>query len=203
MTPAASPGLPWRPFEGGQYRGQWHAERPEGRGEHLTDLGASFHGSFHEGWAKGPGTFHWADGRSEVSRFHGPLDRLPLLAASGEGARWSRDRTVAWRLRDGVERESISLAEASRIAAGLGLEVPPSRPPRDHGAAKVTKREMDGLVLPLLSKRQRVELQQHGQEHSGAAPGGAAHVRREAGEVELDAVPFEQVWKVLTSTTRA
>ena len=43
----------------------------------------------------------------------------------GEGARWSSDRRTAWRLKDGIKGDEISLAEAAQIAGRLGLPVPP------------------------------------------------------------------------------
>ena len=44
---------------------------------------------------------------------------------SGEGARWSSDRSTAWRLKDGNKGDEISLTEAAQIAGRLGLPVPP------------------------------------------------------------------------------
>ena len=52
------------------------------------------------------------------------ISRCASDALVGEGARWSADRQSAWRLRDGKGVESISLEEAARIAAALGLPVP-------------------------------------------------------------------------------
>ena len=62
-------------------------------------------------------TGHYASGEVEVGRYKGG-------ARVGEGARWSADRTTAWRLRDGKRGESISLEEAKQIADKVGLPVP-------------------------------------------------------------------------------
>ena len=63
----------------------------------------------------GAGTYLYADGRADVSAYEGG-------AEVGEGARWSPDRTQAWRLQKGqldgrgetfdVESDQISLADA-------------------------------------------------------------------------------------------
>lgn len=142
-----------------------------------------------------------------MSRFDGPLDRVPLLAASGQGVRWSQDRRTAWRLANGVECETIELARAEEIALALGADVPPARRLQDHGPARVTKRELEG-ILPLLSKRQRIELekQQHCATSDGAKridEGLAQGSGRTGDEAEAVALPFEQVWRVLTSNAPA
>ena len=46
----------------------------------------------------------------------------------GGGARWSPDRSRAWRLSYGVRGEDISLEEASTITACFGLPVPAPGP---------------------------------------------------------------------------
>ena len=120
---------------------------------------------------------------------------MPLLAASGEGARWSQDRRTAWRLRDGVEREAISLAHAAEIAKALGVEVPAARQPLDHGAARVSKGELDGLSL---TKRQRAELQQQ-QRRRVQRKTSCQTMDCNVGSEEEDCVSFEDVWRVLTS----
>ena len=68
-----------------------------------------------DGRARAP--YHYADGDAEVGRFENG-------AVVGERVRWSADRKVAWRLRDGKAMEEISLEEAARIAAAVGLPVP-------------------------------------------------------------------------------
>ena len=42
----------------------------------------------------------------------------------GEGAKWSADGETAWRLQDGAPGEEISLEEARRIAAQVGVPAP-------------------------------------------------------------------------------
>ena len=67
----------------------------------------------------GRGKYTYASGEAETCRYAAGAD-------VGEGAKWSADRQSAWRLRDGEEVESISLEAAARIAASLGLPVPPA-----------------------------------------------------------------------------
>lgn len=205
MTPIASPPAT-RAYEGGLYIGAWSGGRPEGRGRHTFSLGSCFEGVFAKGWADGPGTYHWLDGRADVGRFHGPLERLPLLAATGEGARWNVDRTLAWRLRDGVEREAISLSRAMAIAHTVGQEVPAKLPPKDHGAARVTKRELETQIRPLLSKRQRTDLDRAtavGHQSGGVKTTTTSVAMAEKGSDRDEGgypMSFEEVWRVLTGT---
>merc|ERR1712185_835713 len=67
---------------------------------------------------EGRGAFLLADGTVELGRFKGS-------AEEGEGVRWNPSRTVAHRLNKGQPVEEISLDEGAKIAAALGLPVPP------------------------------------------------------------------------------
>jgi hypothetical protein len=49
--------------------------------------------------------------------------------------RWKKSRTKAWRLQDGKKGGEIGLADAAKIAAGLGLKVPACK----SGKMKVNK----------------------------------------------------------------
>jgi hypothetical protein len=104
---------------GNVYEGEWKAGKKEGRGTYTYADGAVYEGEYKAGEMEGRGTYTYADGRAETGRYAAGAD-------VGEGARWSADRQQAWRLRDGQPVESISLAEAARIAAALGLPVPPA-----------------------------------------------------------------------------
>ena len=66
---------------------------------------------------EGAGTMFYASGRADVLRFEKDADE-------GEGARWSVDRQMAWRLLKGDVVEEIALEEASKIAERLGAPVP-------------------------------------------------------------------------------
>lgn len=44
---------------------------------------------------------------------------------TSDGARWSVDRQMAWRLREGEVIEEISLDQAKGLAEALGEPVPP------------------------------------------------------------------------------
>ena len=70
------------------------------------------------GKKEGRGTFGYADGRVEVGTYVADTD-------VGEGAMWSSDRRMAWRiLQDGLEVAEISVAEAKRIAERIGEIIP-------------------------------------------------------------------------------
>lgn len=170
------------PFMEGLYSGSWACGRPEGRGTYTSHLGSAFDGVWRRGWADGAGVYHWADGRADVGLFIGEADRLPLLAAVGEGVRWSRDRSKAALLRHGVEAEAISTQRAQEIAMALGVSpaVPAARSPAAHRPARVSKRELDSFGA-FLSKRQRTALDS----------------RLSSGTDDADAPSFETVWAAL------
>ena len=81
--------------------------------------------------------YRLADGSAEVGRYRAGAD-------VGEGARWTPDRQLAWRLKDGKVVAEIPLEEAEQIAASLGLPVPASHGPQD-GAEDGDGAEMDGI----------------------------------------------------------
>lgn len=190
---APSPSKPTVPvvhqFLEGTYSGSWACGRPEGRGTYKSHLGSSFTGIWRRGWADGAGVYNWADGRVDIGRFVGEADRLPLLAAVGEGVRWSRDRSKVSVLRNGIEAEGISQQRAVEIAERLGVSpsVPPSHPPATHGAARVSKRELESLSF--LSKRQRVEID--------TKIDSAASDEAEGDDDSTAALPFEAIWALL------
>ena len=71
-----------------------------------------------DGKKEGKGKYTWAkSGNVEVGSYVAGAD-------AGAGLRWNKERTTAWRLRDGNVEEEISLADAARIAGELGFEVP-------------------------------------------------------------------------------
>ena len=105
--------------DGAVYEGEYKAGKPEGCGTCTFASGAVYEGEWRAGEQEGRGTFTYADGEADTVW-------CAANAPVGEGARWSADRQSAWRLRDGEPVESISLEEAARIAASLGLPVPPA-----------------------------------------------------------------------------
>ena len=66
--------------------GSWACGRPEGRGTYTSHLGSSFTGVWRRGWANGSGIYHWADGRCDISHYHGEADRLPDARRDGHAA---------------------------------------------------------------------------------------------------------------------
>jgi hypothetical protein len=107
---------------GSVYTGEWSAGTQEGRGLFRFASGSEYDGMWKGGQRHGKATYRCADGRAEVATYKdGANDR-------GEGAMWSADRRVAWRiLRDGEYVEEISLAEARSIAERIGEPVPPAK----------------------------------------------------------------------------
>jgi len=194
---ANAPSSPTKPtavhaFCEGSYSGSWACGRPEGRGTYTSHLGSCFVGVWRRGWADGAGIYHWADGRVDLGRFVGEAERLPLLAAVGEGVRWSRDRSRASLLRNGVETEEISQQRAEEIAEKLGISptIPPARPPTAHGAARVSKRELESLSsLDVLTKRQRMAIDSKLSGKSPEVEGGDGD--------DANAMPFETLWALL------
>ena len=98
----------YRMADGDAYEGQWKANKKDGTG-----------------------TYHYASGRADVTRHEAD-------ANVGEGARWSAERDMAWRLSGGDVVEEISLEEAARIAELLNVAVPSigngsAEPPRHSG----------------------------------------------------------------------
>ena len=156
-------------------------------GTYTSHLGSSFVGVWRRGWADGAGVYHWSDGRADVGRFNGEAERLPLLAATGEGVRWSADRSRASLLRNGVEiEEEIPAARAVEIAERLGIlpPVPPPRLPPAHTPARVSKRELESFAF--LSKRQRTAIDTR-----------LSTTPASEGEGEAAALPFEALWELL------
>lgn len=186
-SPLKAPSERSYPFAEGTYQGSWACGRPEGRGVYTSSLGSSFSGVWRRGWADGTGIFSWVDGRADVSRFQGEAERLPLLAASGEGVRWNRDRSKAVLLRNGIETgEAISRERAEEIAERLGVQpaVPPPRMPPAVAPARVSKRELQN-IHELLNKSQRTDID--------------AKLRSRLAEAGDDDLPFESLWEVIMS----
>lgn len=105
---------------GSVYEGTWRGGMQDGRGIFRFVSGSEYDGEWVRGKRHGKATYRYADGRAEVARYRdGANDR-------SEGAMWSADRRVAWRIvRDGEYVEEISLDEAKRIADAVGEAVPP------------------------------------------------------------------------------
>ena len=118
--------------DGGDYYGQVDAGgvNAHGAGAFTDDEGNRYVGQFAAGEFDGAGTYHFANGRSEVSHYRKGRE-------VGIGAAWSADRTVAWRLVAGIGAAPapISLEEAGRIADGLGLSTPSSQMHRRRSSA--------------------------------------------------------------------
>ena len=79
--------------------------------------GDVYEGGFKAGRMEGRGTYRTADGAVVTSFFQAD-------APVGEGVGWLPGGQEAFRLRDGQPVEAISLEEARRTVARLGLPLP-------------------------------------------------------------------------------
>ena len=147
---------------GNVYEGEYKADKREGRGKYTLASGEVYDGEWKEGKMDGAFTFTFVNGDIYEGIFNSGImerkftyiftfasgkvetSRFAAYAPVGEGARWSLDRQEAWRLRDGKRGESISLEEAARIAAELGLPVPLHSPNMDMGAP--VRKRMSGRI---------------------------------------------------------
>ena len=125
-------------FAGGDvYEGEWKAGKMDGKGRYSMADGDVYFGTWKAGQKHGPGTYLYASGRADVSFFSSGRD-------TGDGARWSPDRLMAWRLRDGELVEEIATDEAAAIAEKLGVEVPPE----ETSATSPILRATGGVPVP-------------------------------------------------------
>lgn len=102
---------------GDMYIGSWKNCKRHGHGTMYVENGDVYEGEWDKGFKEGPGLYRWRDGEVDISRYS--QDHRV-----GEGARWSSDKSRAYRLVRGNVQEEIDLGEAARIAYNLGL-VPP------------------------------------------------------------------------------
>lgn len=109
----------WRSADGSSYVGDFVDDVFEGHGKYTDARGNCYVGSFKASAMHGAGTYLYSDGRAEVGSYSNGVE-------VGEGARWSPDRFLAWRLKDGQVADAIKLSEAAAIAGSLSLPVPPS-----------------------------------------------------------------------------
>ena len=104
--------------DGAVYEGEYQSDVKHGRGTYTAASGNVYEGEWQSGAPHGCGTLTFADGATEVGRYEAPGKGV------GEGAKWSATRKEAWRVQDGQEGAAISLEEAAKIAARIGLPVP-------------------------------------------------------------------------------
>jgi len=104
---------------GDTFTGTYTADKKEGAEctYFFAGTGTRFVGGYRADKRDGAGTFFYKDGTAEVCQHSGG-------EKSGEGAKWSVDRTTAWRLRAGKIGDEISLDEAAQIAERVGRPVP-------------------------------------------------------------------------------
>ena len=102
--------------DGATFVGAYEADSRCGWGVERYASGAVFEGHFRDDLKEGCGALRHHDGPTTVSRF-------AANQPTGEGARWSSNGKVAWRLVDGRPAGKISLDAAMAVAAELGSDV--------------------------------------------------------------------------------
>lgn len=102
---------------GDVYIGSWKNCKRHGRGTMYIENGDVYEGMWDNGFKDGPGLYRWRDGEVDISRYSSDY-------RVGEGARWSADKSRAFRLVRGNVQGEIDLGEAARIANNLGLSPP-------------------------------------------------------------------------------
>jgi hypothetical protein len=90
---------------GDMYTGQWVAGVMEGFGRYYYASGQRFEGNFCHGKRKGKGKLQRTDGSLDISVYQDDV-------RVGLGVRWSVDRTVAWKMCDGLVKKKVTIAEA-------------------------------------------------------------------------------------------
>jgi hypothetical protein len=89
----------------------------EGMGTMVHASGDMYAGRWKAGLQEGEGTSYFATGSKYVGEWKAGKQE-------GEGVRWSVDHKAAWRCATAARSRGISLEEAARIAAAVGLPVP-------------------------------------------------------------------------------
>ena len=114
---------------GDLYTGAWNNDLIEGFGRYHYNTGRAFEGNFKAGKREGRGKFQLLNGMVDIYRY---VDDKRV----GDGVRWSKDRTKAWRLDyKGKKRNKVTLEEAMRIADRCGPVVDYTLQPGGGAAA--------------------------------------------------------------------
>lgn len=108
----------------GYFIGNVKGSTPDGYGEYYFDLGSKFLGLFRKWYVDGVGVYFWADGRADVGIFRGRLDDLPIMAHIGDGVRWSKDRTYACLLHNGIEICELTNEVAEKNTNRFDVQIP-------------------------------------------------------------------------------
>lgn len=101
---------------GDTYEGRWTVLKNGGcvregaRGTYVWPNGETYIGGFKADRRDGQGLFTWYSGRCDLCTYKAGKDGVARPV--GDGVRWSADRKQAWKLKDGVQGEELSLEEA-------------------------------------------------------------------------------------------
>ena len=110
---------------GDMYIGQWVSGVMHGPGRYYYASGQRFEGLFVNGKRQGKGKLQRTDGSLDVGVYVQDVRR-------GIGVRWSADRTLAWKMCDGVVKKKITIPEAVAMdydidaAAQAAMDAQPS-----------------------------------------------------------------------------
>ena len=168
----------WRSHDGDVYSGQFACGVFEGHGRYADSRGNTYVGHFAGGAFHGPGTYAYADGRVECN-MHEKGQEI------GEGVRWSRHRTHAWRLFDGIVTGEISCDHAEQIADSLGLKMPSIGP---YVSSSEAEARLQGHLQRLGGDDGRLDFagRIHMPAHPGVMDGGALVAHSKLPLVESD-----------------
>ena len=123
--------------DGAKFVGRFKANVREGaKGEYVWINGETYTGSFKADKRDGPGLFLWSSGRSDLCTFAKGLPK-------GEGVRWSADKQRAWRLKDGVQGEEMSLEAADAEKAAFEKAAEAADQKEQAAAAKEAAKRAD------------------------------------------------------------
>ena len=103
---------------GDRYEGQWRAGARDGHGTCNYASGDMYVGQWKGDDQDGTGMYTYADGEAELGQYREGAD-------AGEAVRFSADRAMACRLLDGEVQAEIGVEEGRKLAARIGLSVPP------------------------------------------------------------------------------
>jgi hypothetical protein len=90
---------------GDMYIGLWVSGVMHGPGRYYYASGQRFEGTFVDGKRQGKGKLQRTDGSLDVGVYIHDIRR-------GIGVRWSADRTMAWKMMDGIVKKKITIPEA-------------------------------------------------------------------------------------------
>jgi len=109
---------------GDLYAGQWEDGVMQGFGRYYYSSGQRFEGNFVNGKRRGKGKLQRTDGSVDIGVYCEDQ-------RFGVGVRWSPDRTVAWKMCDGVVKKKITVPEAVALDYDMDANIEAMEQDRD------------------------------------------------------------------------